>query len=521
MAGTYYRIGIDVGGTNTDVVLMDGRSVVGSAKHFTTPDVKSGVVNGVRTVLETSGVPVDAVRAVMIGTTQFVNAFIERRRLEPVAAIRIALPKGDGVPPFSGWPDDAVKAVRGEVYMVSGGFLYTGQEYAPLDIDAIDAAVRDARSKGIRSFAISGGFSPLCPAIEERARAIVLQHLPDAHVTLSTEVGGLGLLDRENAAIINASLTALAARVIPALSHAIGELGIRASMYLSQNDGTLITAERAMALPILTCAAGPTNSIRGAAFLTGLTEAIVADIGGTTTDIGFLTQGFPRETATANHIGGVRTNFHMPDLLSVGLGGGSIVSEENGGVVVGPASVGHQLPVEGLIFGGATLTATDVAVRAGYATIGDLRLVSHLKDELVEAAVEAIHLRIEEAIDQIKTNAAPMPLLLVGGGNILVNRPLNGVSKVIRPDHAAVANAVGAAIALASGRVDKMYDVKTLGRAAMIERATSEAIAAAVQAGAQADAVDVVELVELPMTHMQDGAVQVKVRAVGPIAAFA
>ena len=521
MSEAQLRIGIDVGGTNTDVVLMDGRVVLGSAKHFTTPDVKSGVVKAVKAVLEQTGTAVQSVRAVMIGTTQFVNAFVERRGLEPVAVIRIALPKGDGVPPFSGWPADAIARVRGAVHMVGGGALYTGQEYAPLDIDGIAAAVRGAQAKDIRSFAVSGGFSPLVPHLEERARAIIFDHIPDAFVTMSTEVGGLGLLDRENAAIINASLAALAHRVVPSLQHAIGELGITASMYLSQNDGTLITAERAMALPILTCAAGPTNSIRGAAFLTGLTEAIVADIGGTTADIGFLAQGFPRETATANHIGGVRTNFRMPDLLSIAVGGGSIVTETENGLGVGPASVGYRLPEEGLVFGGSTLTATDIAVAAGQADIGDPALVASLPPALVETAVALIHERIEEAIDQIKTSAAPLPLILVGGGHILVSRSLKGVSRVVRPDHAAVANAVGAAIALTSGRVDKLYDVKALGRDRAIEMATAEAVDAAVEAGARREAVEVIEIIELPMTHMQDGAVQMKVRAVGPIAAFA
>lgn len=500
---------------------MDGRSVLGTAKHFTTPDVKTGVVNAVRMVLDATAIPLKSIRAVMIGTTQFVNAFIERRGLEPVAAIRIALPKGDGVPPFSGWPQDAIDAVCGTVHMVGGGALYTGELYAPLDTDAIEAIAEAAKRKNIRSFAISGGFSPLCPDMEVKARTIIRNHVPDALVTLSTEVGGLGLLDRENAAIINASLAMLATRIIPALRHAISELGINAPMYLSQNDGTLITAERAMALPILTCAAGPTNSIRGAAFLTGLTEAIVADIGGTTTDIGFLSHGFPRETATANYIGGVRTNFRMPDILSIGVGGGSIISEKAEGVTVGPASVGHRLSEESLVFGGSTVTATDIAVRAGDAEIGNPELAAHLPVSLIEKAMTAIHNQIDEAIDQIKTNAAPLPLILVGGGSILVGRPLKGVSKAIRPDNAPVANAVGAAIALASGRIDKMYDVKTLGRDAMIEMASREAIAAAVDAGAKAEAVDVIEIVELPMTHMQDGAVQVKIRAVGPIAAFA
>src|SRR5690606_40239078 len=134
---------------------------------------------------------------------------------------------------------------------------------------------------------------------------------------------------------------------------------------ISQNNGTLITTETASAFPILTCSAGPTNSIRGAAFLTGLDEAVVADIGGTTTDIGFLLRGFPRETTAANYIGGVRTNFRMPDVLSIGVGGGSLVDlPDGGGCKVGPRSVGFRLAQEGLIFGGDTLTASDIAARA-------------------------------------------------------------------------------------------------------------------------------------------------------------
>lgn len=515
------RLGIDVGGTNTDAALLRGKQVVATAKSFTTADVRGGVVNVVTEMLEKSGADRSLIDAVMIGTTQFVNAFVQRRDLVPVAIIRVSLPKADGVPPLAGWPDDIAAIVGGQVYMVGGGAYYTGKDYAPLDEEAIRAAAIDAKGRGLRAVAISANFAPIRPDLETRARDIVLKVIPDANVTVSAEVGGIGLKDRENAAIINASLSALGDTVVRSLQQALADLSVGAPIFISQNDGTLMLPEIAARLPILTCSAGPTNSIRGAAFLTGLTDAIVADIGGTTTDIGFLTRGFPRETTAANHIGGVRTNFRMPDVLSIGVGGGSHVTTVDGGCKVGPRSVGFRLAQEGLIFGGETLTASDIAVRAGQAKIGDPARVADLSDETVEAALDSIHGQIEEAIDQIKVNAAPLPLLLVGGGNIIVSRPLRGTSEVLRPEHAEVANAVGAAIALVSGRIDKLYDVPTLGRETALAMAKEEAKAAAVRAGADPDQVEIVEVIELPMMHMRSGATQIKVRAVGPVASLA
>jgi N-methylhydantoinase A/oxoprolinase/acetone carboxylase beta subunit len=298
-------------------------------------------------------------------------------------------------------------------------------------------------------------------------------------------------------------------------------LRIEAPIFISQNDGTLISTDTAERFPIMTCSAGPTNSLRGAAFLTGLDEAIVVDIGGTTTDIGFLLRGFPRETTAPNDIGGVRTNFRMPDVLSIGLGGGSLVEGASGQLRVGPRSVGHRLRTEARVFGGSTLTATDIAVRAGQAAIGDRARVVDLSEAFVEEALSVMHARIEAAVDQVKTSPRPMPLVLVGGGGVLVSRHLKGASEVLRPAHAEVANAVGAAIALASGRVDKLYDVGTLGREAALELARAEAIEAAVAAGALAGEVEVLDVIELPMTHMKSGSVQIKVRAVGPVAALA
>ena len=509
-------LGVDVGGTNTDAVIMLGDEVVAAAKRSTTADVGEGLIAAVQAVLEAAEMSPESLANVMIGTTQFINAFVQRRDLTKVAAVRIALPKTDGIPPMVGWPDDLVEVVGRHGYLVGGGSFYDGREYAPLDTSALENAARDIRAKGIRAVALTGGFAPVRPDIEKKAAEVILGVHPEADITLSGEVGGLGLIDRENAALINASLRQLSRKVVTSLKEALGHLGVRAPIYFSQNDGTLVSTAYATRFPIVTCSAGPTNSIRGAAFLTGLRDAIVMDIGGTTTDLGFLVRGFPRETATAHLIGGVRTNFRMPDVLSIALGGGTRVRGDADTIVLGPDSVGFELTRRGLVFGGGDLTTTDIAVRAGQACVGDPQRVASLDSRLVSATLDRIHGQIEDAIDQMKTSSLPVPVILVGGGNILLSRSLRGTSEVYRPKHAGVANAVGAAISMVSGRVDRMFDF-AVGRERALGQAKDEARSAALAAGAEPDSIEIVELTELPMTHMRTTAVQVKVRAVGKL----
>ncbi len=518
MENIHVRLGIDVGGTNTDSVLMSGNSVLAVQKSFTTSDISSGVVSAVTNLLEHSRIPPSDIGSVMIGTTQFVNAFLQRQSLSKVAVIRICLPKSDGVPPMVAWPDDLRAIIGSHIYLVRGGSFYDGAEYAQLDESELVKVARDIQSQQIDSVVITSNFAPVRPDIEERAAAIIRAHLPDAFITLSSQVGGLGLIERENAAIINGSLARLSSKVVSSLVAAMHKLGIDAPLYISQNDGTLITTEHAQRFPIFTCSAGPTNSIRGAAFLTGLQEAVVVDIGGTTTDIGFLLHGFPRETATASYIGGVRTNFRMPDVLSIALGGGTIVRQHASGLTLGPDSVGYRLRDQAMVFGGEVLTTTDIAVRNRQVMLGDPGRLAGLPASLVDSALDLIHFKIEEAIDQMKTNNRPVPVILVGGGSILVSRPLRGASQVLQPEHAGVANAIGAAIALVSGRVDRMFDINALGREGALIQAKKEAVEAAIAAGAVPDSVNIVDVTELPMTHMKTGAVQIKVRAVGNLA---
>ena len=511
------RIGVDVGGTNTDAVLMDDRVVKASYKAPTSADISGGIVSAISHVMEGAGIPAGEITTVMIGTTQFTNAFVERRSLLPVGVIRLALPATRGLPPMIDWPADLAGTIGNHRYLVKGGYEFDGRPISPLDEQAVASAARELRREGIRSVAISGVFSPVNADMEERAAEIVREEIPEVSITLSSRIGRISLLERENAAIMNASLTDLSTKVISSFRTALAELQIRAPFYISQNDGTLMSAGFAEKYPVLTFASGPTNSLRGAAYLSGMKHALVADIGGTTTDIGMLVKGFPRESSVTVDVGGVRTNFRMPDILAIGLGGGSLVTEGEP-MSVGPRSVGYRLTKVARVFGGNTLTTTDIAVAAGYADIGKRDYVNNLPETLIDAAVTKIHSILEDGVDRIKTSAKPLPLILVGGGAILVNRDIAGTSEVIIPEHAGVANAIGASIAQVGGEVDKVYSYEQMSRDAAIADAKQQAVLAAVEAGALEDSVEMIDFEEVPLSYIPGNAVRLRVKSAGELA---
>lgn len=508
------RIGIDVGGTNTDAVILERSRVVAAVKVPTTADVSTGVARALRELL--ASVPdirdrAGGVEAVVIGTTHFTNAIIERRDLAPVAAIRIGLPASASLPPFCDWPDDLAALARGAVYMLQGGHEYDGRPIAPFDASGMRRVARDICARGLRSVGIASVFSPLTDECERAAAEILQEICPDVNVTLSRDLSRIGLLERENATLLNACLIGLARQTTRAFRAAIETSGISAPLFLTQNDGTVMRAEFAEAFPVFSFASGPTNSMRGAAFLSGLSDAMVVDVGGTTTDIGRLVRGFPAEANTVVLIGGVRTLFRMPDLLSVALGGGSIVDPSTG--TFQGRSVGHRITEEALVFGGTSVTATDVAVADGRADIGDRDRVKALEPSLVQACLAAARELFETSVDRMKTDARQMPLVVVGGAAFLVPDRLPGFSDVVTVPNGAVANAIGAAIAQVSGEVDQIFS--GCDRKTAIDRATELARARALDAGADAESLFVTDVEDLPLAYLPGDARRVRVRLVG------
>ncbi|KQU99230.1 hydantoinase/oxoprolinase family protein [Devosia sp. Root105] len=510
------RIGIDVGGTNTDAVVMDGPTVIAGVKAATTADVMTGVVNALKAVLAASKLDASAIDVVMIGTTHFTNAVVQRRDLAKTAAVRLGLPATASLPPMVDWPEDLKLAIGGTGYLAHGGNEFDGRVISPLDEQELLGIAENIKAKGINTIAITSVFSPVTGEFEKQAGEIFAKALPGVHITLSSDIGRIGLLERENAAIMNACLRDLSKHVIEAFRKAITETGIRGRFYLTQNDGTLMDAAFAEKFPVLTFASGPTNSMRGAAFLSGVADAIVVDIGGTTSDVGSLHKGFPRQATVAVEVGGVRTNFRMPDVFSIGLGGGSHVVETGGAIKVGPTSVGYRIVTEALIFGGSTLTTSDVIVASGRAELGDRAKVAHLTPEFVARTQARIMSMLEDCVERSRLSPEPLPVIVVGGGSILVDGPIGGL-EVVKPNHFAVANAVGAAIAQVSGEVDRVYALAEIGRDQALADAKERATEAAVAAGALRSSIEIVDVEDVPLAYLPGNATRVRVKAVGEL----
>jgi len=508
------RIGIDVGGTNTDAALLDGDRVLAAVKTFTTADVTSGVRTALKELVAKAGFATDGVNAVMIGTTHFTNAVVERRNLARAAAIRISLPASASLVPFCDWPKDLAAKVNGGIYLVQGGHEYDGRPLMPLDEKAVADAARQIARDGVSAVAISATFSPLTAECEERAANIVRNEAPDVHVTMSSTLGRIGLLERENVALMNASLIGLARETTKAFVDAVSDSGLGAQLFITQNDGTVVRAEAAREYPVFSFASGPTNSMRGAALLAGIENAMVCDVGGTTADIGCLVNGFPREANNVVEIGGVRTLFRMPDLLSIAIGGGTKIGRDP--LTVGPQSVGYRLGQEALVFGGDQITATDIAVASGLIELGDASRLADLPKDFVSAALAKIHESIAEAVDRMKTDASEVPLLAVGGGAMLIPEKVPGISEVVHVEHNGVANAVGAAMAQISGETDRIY--RDMDREDAIAAARQAAIAAAVEAGADEATIKVIDVEDLPLSYLPGRAIRTRVRVVGEAA---
>ena len=498
------RIGIDVGGTNTDAVLVDAAgTVLAWAKTPTTPDPAEGIDQALARV-----VPDDtaSLRSVALGTTHALNAVLQRRDLQPVAVLRVAAPATRSVPPFAGWPTDLRRPVDAGAAIVRGGVEVDGRVH-PIDADEIRLALRAAAGRAA-AVAVTGTFSLQDPSQELEVAALARETL-DLPVTTGHEVGGLGLLERENAAILNAALAGVAGRVTEGFTRALAARKIVATPFLTQNDGTLMSLDMARALPVRTIGSGPANSIRGAVALTGTADALVIDVGGTSTDVGAVTAGFPRESAAGVDLGGVRTNFRMPDVISVAAGGGTVIDADGS---IGTRSVGASLEREALVFGGETATLSDAAIAAGRANFGD---GSRLAGRSWPQALTQAETRIADALDRMKLAAGDVAVVLVGGGSVILPERLPGASEVHRPRHADVANAVGAAIALVSGEADHVADVST-DRQGAIEACLADARDRARRAGADPALLETVWVDEIPLAYMDVPISRIRAKVAGP-----
>jgi N-methylhydantoinase A/oxoprolinase/acetone carboxylase beta subunit len=509
------HLGVDVGGTNTDAVIVDRQgTVIAKAKVATVSGVRQAIQQAIRLVLSEFPAGPGHIRRVMLGTTQATNAILERRALQKVGVIRLGYPLTTALPPLASWPADLRTAVSVGETVVAGGSDYDGAELGRLDREAV-ARFACSVAEVAQGIAITGVFSPVSADHELEAAQIVRRELGAVNICLSHEIGTIGLVERENATVLNAALTGVVTTITEALRDGLARHSLHADTYLAQNDGTLVALEAALRFPILTIASGPANSMRGAAFLSGEEEAVVVDVGGTTADIGVLVRGFPSDSLSPVTVGGVETNFRMPDILSLRVGGGTRI-EGSGPAMHFGTSVGSRLTSEALVFGGPVPTLTDAAVESGRMSL-DGRTVPAGWHSTLAAALARADTLIAEGIDRMRLTSAPWPLVVVGGAGALVPSDVGGVSRFVRPGHYDVANAIGAAIAPVSGYAERVCPSRPDRKTAAIQEACNDAFARAVQAGADPRHVQVADVDEVPLSYLLDPAVRVRVRAIGPL----
>jgi N-methylhydantoinase A/oxoprolinase/acetone carboxylase beta subunit len=447
----------------------------------------------------------------------------DARRLRRVAIIRLSKSFLKEIPPFSEFPPGLTNIINGYYCHVSGGLAIDGSLEAPVVEEEVIRECQKIRELNLTAVVIAGVFSPIDEVFkqEDYVRRIVLQELPGVDVVCSHEVANIGFMERENAAILNASILKYARRTVGGFKSAMNRLNLKCGLFLTQNDGTLVDSAAAAKLPIRTFSSGATNSMRGAAYLSGIkggsTSTLVIDIGGTTSDVGvLLPSGFPRQANAYVTVAGVSVNYSMPHLESIGLGGGSIVRATSSDVTVGPDSVGHYLTSESLVFSGKTMTATDISVGARKANIGDPSLVENLDKNIMNAAQARIKILLERAIDVMKTSPEPLPVLLVGGGSIIAPEKLEGASSLIRPPFHDVANAVGAAVGKVGGIVDIVQGTSSQTVVEATERAKKMATERAVASGAIESSVTIAEVEAMPLQYVTNQ-VRTIVKAVGEL----
>jgi len=329
-------IGLDTGGTYTDAALLDvDRGVVlATGKALTTrDDLSVGLGGAIAKVLAAyDGAPAD-IGMVSLSTTLATNAVVEgvggRVGLFLIGFDEMALERADLARALGQDP----------VHFINGGHRPDGSIQAPLDIAALEAAAQRLKSE-VSAFAVAGHFATRNPLHETEARDM-LRDITGLPITCSHELSSsLGGPRRALTAVLNARLINLLERLIAATQSIMDAAGLACPLMVVKGDGSLLQADFARSRPVETVLSGPAASLSGAAFLAGAKTALIADIGGTTTDIAFLHNGTPRLKQDGAFVGGWQTMVEAAEIRTCGLGGDSevtpILRGRTGGLTLGP-----------------------------------------------------------------------------------------------------------------------------------------------------------------------------------------
>ncbi|HSB06406.1 MAG TPA: hydantoinase/oxoprolinase family protein [Thermodesulfobacteriota bacterium] len=324
-------LGIDVGGTNTDAVLIDlgERRLLSFAKA---PTTKDDLAKGISDVLKRlDRVYFPRINLISLSTTLATNSIVEgvKRR---VCGILI----GYG-------PEDYPPELREEVVLVSGGHTVQGEEKEPLDLDCVKAVLQSTENK-VEAYAVCGYFSVRNPDHELQVKRLI-QESTDRPVICGHEISlQLDAIKRATTALLNAHLIPVIHQLIESVKRVFQEQNIAAPLMVVKGDGSLMSESMVQDRPIETILSGPAASVIGAKYLLEqsgeIQHAVIVDIGGTTTDIALLKEGLPRLNPSGARVGNWQTNVIAIDIRTIALGGDSQITLDDEGILrVGPKRI--------------------------------------------------------------------------------------------------------------------------------------------------------------------------------------
>ncbi len=466
-------VGLDVGGTHTDVVVLKGKEIVCKVKLMTDHEnlldtVCFGVFEATRDLEPQS------IQRLVVSTTLATNAIVQGKT-EPVGVL---VASGPGMN-----PNDF--AIGAHYYPVSGTIDHRGKEIAPINEGEIVKIGKKLKSENVRNLALVSKFSVRNPILELKMRDLLANNF--ATVTLGHQVSGqLNFARRIATAYLNAAVVEISHRFYEAVRGCIRQQGIQVQLEILKADGGTMAQESSTQYAVETILSGPAASVMGTlAFGDPGREEVVLDIGGTTTDIAILVNGVPLLKPLGIRIGGYNTLVRALRTVSIGVGGDSWVRFENGVLKVGPDRKGRALA-----YGGPEPTPTDALITLGLAKGGERpraiegmqRLAEQMDkgvDETAEAVISKTCDLILEAVRALVGRVNQMPVytiheLLEGrvvepSGMIVIGGParefaprleaMSGWQVRVPPDHE-VANAIGAAVARTTCEVTVLADTE-------------------------------------------------------------
>ena len=400
------RIGVDVGGTNTDLVLECAGGVFYHKVPTTLKNQSIGVVQGVQGICAKAGIPTSEVETIVHGTTTATNITIEHNGAEcgmiTTEGFRDILHIGRHKRPYNfslhfdvPWQSQPLVKRRNRIAVAERILPPTGEVVTPLDEAAVRAACAVFKRRGINSVVIGFMFAFLNDAHEVRAKEIVLQEMPDAYVTLSSEVAKvMREYERFSTAAMNCYVGPKTAFYLRDLDSRLREAGVTSKLRIMQSNGGVSTVDACAKRPIRILMSGPAGGVIGGASegaMAGEANIITVDIGGTSADISTIPGGVvkimnPRDTYVSGH----PVLTPMIDLVTIGAGGGSVAFiDEAGAFHVGPRSAGSEPGPACYGRGGTEPTVTDAQIVLGrldpdMALGGDLKLDASLSFKAIE-----------------------------------------------------------------------------------------------------------------------------------------